>query len=176
MLTSISINFLFAKWSRKKEKKCEISYFAFREKNSFSISFFFHEKRIFFWGIFLFTCEKKRDFFWISFFTRKKSEKNEFLFIKKSKISDFLWEEKRFSFYFSLRKKKISITLFSWEKKRDFFEFSFPHVGREETVFLFPFSTITLSIRSFIFELSQIIRIFINFNKFSNKWALLILI
>ena len=59
----------------------------------------------FFWGISLPACGKGRDFFEFPFPHEKKSEKNEFLPTKMSKISDFLWEGKRFFFHFPLREK-----------------------------------------------------------------------
>ena len=89
------------------------------------------KKGKFFWGISLLACGKGRDFFEFPFSHEKKSEKNEFLPTKMSKISDFLWEGKRFFSHFSLR--------------GNFFGgFPFPHVKRKEIVFSFSFSTTTL--------------------------------
>ena len=120
--------------------------FAFRisrEKIFFNFPSLMREE-IFFEGISFFTCEKRRDFFEFPFSHEKKSRKNEFLFTKMSKISDFCEKKRDFLFTFHCEKRFFSISLPPWGKGNFLGGFLFPHVGREEIVFPFPFSTVTL--------------------------------
>ena len=104
-------------WPRREENECGISHPVSREKNFFSIS--------------LLTWKKIR-------------KKMNFYLLKWAKSVIFC-EKRRDSFPTShCGKKKISISLPPWGKGNFFGGFPFPHVGREEIVFPFPFPTTTL--------------------------------
>ena len=120
------------KWSRRKEKKCEIilffQYFFFMRKEIF-LNFSSHMK--------------------------KNHEKMNFYLLKWAKSVIFCKKKKDYFLIFHCEKWFKKISFFSW-KKWNFYEgFFFSHVGREEVVFSFPFSTITLKFEMWFSEKSQ---------------------
>ena len=91
--------------AKKREGMRDFVFLISREEFFFNFPFLM-KKGKFFWEISLLACEKGNFFFEFPFSHEKKSEKNEFLSTKMSKISDFLWEGKRFFSHFPLREKK----------------------------------------------------------------------
>ena len=153
----------------KKRKGIRNSAFRILRKDFFFNFPSFMKKEKIFWEIFLLACEKKREIFWISLFRWKKiRKKDKFLSTKMSKISDFLWKEKRFFFHFSLREKKINFP-FLMGKGKFFGGFPFSHVGREEIVFPFPFSTVTLKKKISFFSFFRRLLIFTVFEILSTS-------
>ena len=104
-------------WPRGKRKGCGIPHPAWEGKRFFSISLL---------------AWKKNDFL-----SMKNKQNHTFRVGREEIFLNFpspMWEGKLF----------FPISLSAWGKGRDFFQFPFPHVGREEIVFLFPFLTVTL--------------------------------
>ena len=99
----------------------------------------------------------------------KKNQKKMNFYLLKWAKSVIFCEKGRDSFPTShCGKKKISISLPSWGKGNFFGGFPFPHVGREEIVFSFSFSTATL-----IKSINQLINLTFCFslNHFLNNFS-----
>ena len=147
--TNLQWRDLYTEWSRREEKGCEISHFAFREKIFLSISLF-PWKKGFFFEEFPFSHVKREEiFFNFPSYLKKYQKKMSFYLLKWAKSVIFC-KKRRDSFLTFHWGKKNSISFPPWGKGIFFGRFPFPHVGREEIVFPFSFWTVTLSVQAHV--------------------------